>query len=128
MSIVYPSDCLTDSEHNQFCHRFIEVLRFMRNAFGKWYREGLTLAQYNLLVDIVSHYIKICENPGANINTIIAAVKAKYPYKAQLTLVEWNAFVQNDYDPRREEIFALIEANKVALRNNIKWSKILTEP
>lgn len=60
-----------------------EALRLLHNQIGKWYKEGLTLNQYNNLPQFVKNMIS---------------------YQPQLTKNQWNWFLDNWWDGRQKTV------------------------
>lgn len=70
-TISYPGWADTDEKKLKFLERAEELYRKLHNSMGKWWKTGLTLAQYN------------------NFPT---RLKNKYPYTAKLSDVDWKDF------------------------------------
>lgn len=80
---MYPQECTTPEDKLSWVLSAKEDLKTLRNIFAKWFREGLTQAEYDKLPP---------------------KFKNKYPYKEKLSDDEFRSFVLNDYDTRKEKI------------------------
>jgi hypothetical protein len=102
MPISYPGNCKTNVKRNEYLLIRQEKLRLMHNAVGKWYREGITQAEYDDGINLVDpHY-----DPPDIVVQLPSTVKTLAPYKAQLNETEWIKFKNNWWEPRQAEVVA----------------------
>lgn len=88
MAITWPVGCDTPEQRWRYIESFLEDFRLVHNVIGLWYREGITLDEYNNGIN------------GARIGVdasitvqIPQRIKTLVPYQATLPENRWSAFV-----------------------------------
>ncbi|MFX0194522.1 MAG: hypothetical protein ACFFCW_00245 [Candidatus Hodarchaeota archaeon] len=123
--VQFPIDCDTPRKKHQFCVRFQEILRLVHNAFGRWYRVGLTQIQYDKLVYGLAHFLQKTEYPLATITQLQNQIMTKYPYVAQLSEADWTKFLVEDFEERSGMISGLVANNRDEMKSLLEWSEEL---
>ena len=49
MAIIFPIDCITETDKIEYLYCAREKLRLLHNQVGKWRREGLTRVEYDAI-------------------------------------------------------------------------------
>lgn len=102
MNISFPVGCDNYGKKIAFLERTEEKLRLVHNGMGRWYKEGLTLVQYNKFPN---------------------KIKNRYPYKAQLTEVEFRNFQRVVFEKMSNVIhFFKNQELQNAKDDNVTWS------
>jgi len=102
----FPVDCNLPRERTEFAYSAQEKLRLIHNGMGRWFREGLTPAQWNKLP---------------------VKLQNRYPYKAQLSREEWDDFTENVFEPISEKIVSIILTYREQLKNSTAWQIDVTD-
>ncbi len=99
--ITFPVDCVTPAERIEYATRAEELLRQIHNRVGKWFKEGITQAEWDKLP---------------------LRVKNRLPYKPQLTKAEWDGFVSILFLPASQNISEGIVTQKELLKQSTHWT------
>ena len=100
MAIIFPGDCTTPTDRTEYCYRAQELLRKLHNVFGRWYREGITQNVWNQLP---------------------VGLRTTYPYKAQLTQIEWESFFNTTFEPKSNKITEKLLLYRQSLKDSVQW-------
>lgn len=103
MALKFPINCVSIQDRTEYCYRAQEVLRLEHNVVGKWFREGITEAEYN---------------------TLSEKTKAVLPFKKQLTKVEWETFLAMIFEPMSSKITVDLLQNRDSLKNSTRFNLI----
>lgn len=101
MAFSFPIDCTTPAERVEYCIHAIERLRRLHNRVGKWYREGITLAEYN------------------NLPT---RLKNRIAYTPQINETQWKYFTSRIHDHLYHKISERLSANQQLIKQSSKWA------
>lgn len=99
--ITFPVDCNSPRRKMEYLLRAQELLRKLNNFFAAWHREGKTQAQYNNLPQ---------------------KIKNKYLYVPQLSKDQWQAFRNDDFQPRFDKIINARGMMKEVMKESISWN------
>lgn len=100
MALTFPVDCDTPAKRTEYCYRAQELLRLIHNGMGRWYREGLTQAQWDKFPQ---------------------RIKNRYLYTAQLSQADWYDFTQNVFEPISGRITGKLLAQRALLFESTSW-------
>ena len=100
MALTFPADCDTPAQRTEYCYRAQELLRLIHNGMGRWYREGLTHAQWDKFP---------------------RKIKNRYPYTPQLGHADWYDFTQNVFEPISGRITGNLLAQRALLFESTSW-------
>lgn len=116
MAITYPVDCDTPAKKTEWLYRAQELLRHFHNLFGYWSQHEISQQQYDNppLPDVD-------EQGRQLLRTVFNYIKAKYPYTPQLSQEDWNRFLEEDYDPRKERVITQILLQRAQLKASTTW-------
>lgn len=99
--IKFPLLCISNGNKIAWLFRARNLLRLEHNIMGKWYREGLTVEEYQKLR---------------------AEVQIKWPYKEEkLPLPEWLDYKKERFDLKQEEIDLVLNQLKVLCFDTTKY-------
>jgi len=101
MALVWPVDCDTPAKRTEYCYRAQELIRLIHNGMGKWYREGLTEAQWN---------------------NFPQKIKTRYPYVAYLSRADWYDFTSTLFEPIHNRIVEKLLQQRALLFDSTTWS------
>lgn len=80
MPINFPITVITNAQRQAWCQVAQELLRAEHNVIGKWFREGITLEEYQ---------------------TLRAVVQTGWPYKeGNLPKSEWDRYLKERFEPK----------------------------
>ncbi len=99
--VKYPSDCKADSDKMEYLYSVQEKLRLLHNAFARWYKEGLTQQQYNLLPE---------------------KIRDKYKYVEELLFEDFKRFIAEDFEPRNMKVLNAIGDTKANLQKSTRYN------
>ena len=117
MAITYPIDCDTSAKKTEWIYAAQELLRHIHNLFSYWLHNSITQAQYNNPPLPV-----VPENLRPMVRTAFTYLKSKYPFKVQLTQMDWDKFIDEDFTPRSRKISGQIGIQRALLKNSVKWT------
>lgn len=101
MALVFPQDCDTPAKRTEYCYRAQELLRLLHNGMGRWYRAGLTQAQWN---------------------NFPQKIKNRYPYVSQLSQANWDDFTENVFEPISQRTIAKLLEQRALLFESTAWT------
>jgi len=113
----YPTNCDTPRRRMEYALRMQEKLRLLHNVFRDWRKFGLTQDQYD------NGYAPE-ESPGVHAEEVIripTKLKARYPYKPQLTLKEQKEFITKIWRPIQRKVSTQIGLQKRELFRSSQW-------
>lgn len=117
MAITYPSDCDTPAKKTEWLYAAQELLRHIHNLFSYWFHNPITQAQYDS-----PPLPTVPSNLRPAVKMAFAYLKNKYPFKAQLTQVDWDKFIDGDFTPKSRKISGQIGIQRALLKNSIVWT------
>ena len=120
-TIKFPTDCLTDQQRYAYCYRAQERVRIVHNIVGRWYKVGITEAQY----DNGGNLPDAAYDGGTvfvRLPVLIKNLVNGGDYKAQLTETEWNQFKTHIYEPLQSVITAQLLKYRKKVREAATWS------
>ena len=97
----FPQDCVSIADKAEYLYAAQEKLRLIHNAFARWYKEGLTQQQYNLLP---------------------AKVRNKYKYVKKLTFEDFKRFIAEDFEPRNMKVLDSLGQIKTKMQKSIRFT------
>jgi hypothetical protein len=97
----FPQDCVSIADKSEYLYAAQEKLRLIHNAFARWYKEGLTQQQYNLLPE---------------------KVRNKYKYVSKLTFEDFKRFIAEDFEPRNMKVLDALGQAKDNLHKSSRFN------
>ena len=105
--IKYPLTCTTHATKMAWIERAIELLRIEHNIIGKWFREGITLEEYQ---------------------TLRAWVQQRIDYRStRLTKTEWNTYLRTRYERIIVKLHEAGGINRQNLQDSVRFSPNLDD-
>ncbi|MBA7494384.1 hypothetical protein ES702_04959 [subsurface metagenome] len=95
--LKFPDECINACDKTEYCYRSQEILQIEHNIIGKWFREGISLSEYNNLSEIT---------------------KTFFPYKLKLTGDDWQTFLNSIFQPMSDKITTDILNNRALLKKS----------
>jgi hypothetical protein len=117
MAIKYPLLAVTVGQKATYLMRLREYCRYLHNAVGLWYREGLSETEYDVGVSInrVGGPVSLSRVRLPN------AIKNIMPYKPQISKEEFDSFIKNHWQPRFSRIEDEIQTRIMNLQYDVTY-------
>jgi len=104
--MIYPSDCVTIADRAQWLRIQSRALRLYHNGFAKWFRDGITEAQY--------------QNLPQN-------VRDNFAYEPKLSAVNWRRFLNEYYYPKLDRLATATSVVNRDLDMSDRWTGEVSE-
>lgn len=101
MALTFPINCDTPAKRTEYCYRAQELLRRLHNGMRKWYKDGLTQAQWDKFPQ---------------------KIRNRYPYVAQLSQGDWDDFRLNVFEPISMKIMYQLGIQQNLMFESQTWS------
>jgi len=98
--LSFPANCKTPVDRTEYAYHCQELLRLLHNVMGKWFREGISSAEWGRLPNRVQRI---------------------FPYKDKLSRNEWDDFLVNIFEPASDKIIGAILEARALLKQSKRW-------